>query len=123
MNRNYDLIRHILRYCKSIKDSIARFGDDVMVFKKDVDYRNSVCMSILQIGELSNHLSQDYIQNNTVIPWKQIIGLRNICAHAYSTVDYEEIFDIAHNDIDELSRFCVSQLQENTFKEDEDLEK
>lgn len=26
----------------------------------DIDYRNSVCMSLLQIGELTGHLSEDY---------------------------------------------------------------
>lgn len=26
----------------------------------DIDYRNLVCMSLLQIGELTGHLSEDY---------------------------------------------------------------
>lgn len=47
MNRNCDLIRHILKYCQSIKSTILRFGDDFDTFNTDIDYRNSVCMSIL----------------------------------------------------------------------------
>ena len=42
---------------------------------------------------------------------QQIIGLKNICAHAYNIVDYEGIFEIAHNDIDELRKFCEYELQ------------
>lgn len=111
MNRNCDLIRHILKYCQSIKSTILRFGDDFDTFNTDIDYRNSVCMSIIQIGELSRRLSEDYKNEKSEIPWKQIIGLRNICAHAYNTVDYEGIFEIAHSDIDELKKFCECELQ------------
>lgn len=125
MNRNYDLICHILRYCQSIKGTILRFGDNFEIFRTDIDYRNSICMSILQIGELSNHLSEDYKSKKVQIPWKQIVGLRNICAHAYNTVDYEEIFQIAHNDIDVLKEFCESELRnqlETHYDYNDDLE-
>ncbi len=33
--------------------SVKRFGNDKAVFDVDNDYRNSVCMSLLQIGELT----------------------------------------------------------------------
>lgn len=68
MNRNCDLIRHILKYCQSIKSTILRFGDDFETFNTDIDYRNPVCMSILQIGELSRRLSEDYKNEKSEIP-------------------------------------------------------
>ena len=32
-------------------------------------YRNAVTMPILQIGELANHLSEEFKQQNKQIPW------------------------------------------------------
>ena len=43
-----------------IMRSVERFGNDKAVFDADRDYRNSVCMSLLQIGELTGHLTEDF---------------------------------------------------------------
>lgn len=122
MGKNKEIIRHILRYCNSIKATIERFGDNVDTFINDIDYRNSICMSILQIGELSNKLTDDYVKSTSRIPWKQIVALRNICAHAYDSVDYEQIFEIAHDDIDTLKTFCEETLKEVELLEQDALE-
>ncbi len=67
-------------------------------------------MSLLQIGELAGKLTEDYRNSTSEIPWKQIRGLRNLVAHAYGEVDFYEIFDVAHDDINELRSFCVNQI-------------
>lgn len=107
---NINLISHILSYCNEIKNTLSRFGDDINIFINDTDYRKSVCMSLLQIGELAGKLTEDYRNSTSEIPWKQIRGLRNLVAHAYGEVDFYEIFDVAHDDINELRSFCVNQI-------------
>lgn len=61
--KNVDIIRHIQNYCLDIEKALKRFGKDKEIFENDTDYRNSVCMSLLQIGELTGHLSEDYREN------------------------------------------------------------
>lgn len=51
--KNIDILEHIQMYCEDIKAAQERFGKDRSVFDIDRDYRNSVCMSLLQIGELT----------------------------------------------------------------------
>lgn len=108
---NKSILEHILSYCNEIKATINRFGDDVNTFVNDIDYRKSVSLSILQIGELAGNLSDEYRQSTAEMPWRQIRGLRNIVAHSYGEVDFETIFDIAHENIDELKSFCERELE------------
>lgn len=69
---NKSILEHILSYCDEIKATIDRFGDNVEIFINDIDYRKSVSLSILQIGELAGNLSDDYRSSTSEIPWKQI---------------------------------------------------
>ena len=69
-NADIDILRHILKYCDNIEALIARFGSDIEVFKADLAFRDSVSMNILQIGELTGHLSDAYrSQTKDKMPW------------------------------------------------------
>lgn len=58
--KNIDIVQHIESYCRDIENTVKRFGNNQDVFENDVDYRNSICMSLLQIGELTGHLSEEF---------------------------------------------------------------
>ncbi len=107
---NKTILEHILLYCTEIQTTISRFGDDLNIFLDDKDYRKSVSLSILQIGELAGNLSEDYRNSTAEIPWRQIRGLRNVVAHSYGEVDFETIFEIAHENINDLKSFCEDEL-------------
>lgn len=49
---------------------------------------------LLQIGELTNSLSEEFLTTHPEIPWKQIRGFRNIIAHAYGTVEPSIVWEI-----------------------------
>ena len=108
---NKSILEHILSYCNEIQTTMLRFGDNLDTFINDIDYRKSVSLSILQIGELAGKLSDEYRQSTTEMPWRQIRGLRNIVAHSYGEVDFEMIFSIAHDDISHLMLFCEQELK------------
>ena len=50
--KDVDVLEHIKVYCEDIEAAIKRFGHEKATFEADRDYRNSVCMSLLQIGQL-----------------------------------------------------------------------
>jgi len=52
-NVDIDILEHIRNYCSDIQNTVERFGNDKTIFESDRDFRNSVCMSLLQIGELT----------------------------------------------------------------------
>jgi len=59
-------------------------------------------MSLLQIGELAHHLTTEFTVKNSVIPWKSIIGLRNVVVHGYGQLDAETVWATLTDDVPEL---------------------
>jgi uncharacterized protein with HEPN domain len=47
-------------------------------------------------------------------PWKKIVGLRNITAHAYFTIDWETVWSTAINHLQSL-REEVKEILQNEF--------
>ena len=112
VDRDQSILRHIKEYCCDIDSFIKRFGRDFDVFIRDRAYFNAVAMCILQIGELSGSLSEEYrAETAGVIPWSNIRGMRNLVAHAYGSLDEELVWETATDDIPFLYDFCVSELR------------
>lgn len=109
--RDKSVLEHIKNYCEEIGSFIERFGDDYKIFIGDRAYFNAVAMCILQIGELSNSLSEEFRDETSgKIPWVNIKGMRNIVAHNYGSLDEKLVWETATNDIPELLEFCNTEL-------------
>ena len=104
-------IKHIRDYCTEIEKTVTRYGRAFAIFDSDPDYQRSVSFSILQIGELSGGLSQEYRQATADrVQWGPIKGMRNLVAHNYGSMSREIIWETATTDIPALKRFCEEQL-------------
>ncbi len=58
--------------------------------------------SVEIIGEAARHVSPEFIAAHPEIPWRQIIGQRNILAHEYGQIDHEMLFKTATLDVPAL---------------------
>ena len=112
MNRDSEIIKHILRYCDEIDLAVNRFGRNQEIFAKDPVYRNAVSMPVQQIGELAKHLSDAFTESHPEIPWKPIKGMRTWFAHQYLNMDIDVIWEVVDENIPELSAFCHRYLTE-----------
>ena len=100
-SRDNTVIRKILGYCAQIEQTHEFFRDDQALFFSEEDgfvYRNSVAMPILQIGELAKRLSEEFLIDHKAIPWRAIMGMRDIFAHHYGSVDIHELWNTSHGD-------------------------
>lgn len=105
-------IARIREYCIEIERTISRYGASFEVFDKDADYQRSVSFSILQIGELSGGLSEEYRRSTSNrIQWGPMKGMRNMVAHNYGSMDRKIIWETAVVDIPSLKQFCDEQLE------------
>ena len=81
--RTESILQHIEFYCNEIQSTRQRFGDDIDLFLRDRDYQRSICLALIQIGELAKGLTSEFREQENRIPWKQICGLRDVVVHTY----------------------------------------
>ena len=110
-DRNADVLRRIISYCHEIEEATGRFGKDYTVFAQDSVYRNATALCVMQIGELTTHLTNDFKQTYTGMPWTQIKALRNVVAHSYGKIDVESLWETITIDIPKLQYYCSDIIQ------------
>ena len=112
MSPDLQRIKHIRDYCVAISDTIDRYGNSFEIYSKDADYQRSVSFSILQIGELSGGLSEEFRKSTADrIQWGPMKAMRNLVAHNYGKMDQSIIWETATTDIPALLNFCEEQLK------------
>ncbi|MCD8391369.1 MAG: DUF86 domain-containing protein [Firmicutes bacterium] len=102
----------MINYCERIEKAVGRFGNSFSDFINDTAYRDSVSMCVLQIGELTTHLTNDFKQKYSQVPWREIVGMRNHFAHGYIEMNNEQIWKTVREDIPEIKAFCQSIFDE-----------
>ncbi|MBN2659295.1 MAG: DUF86 domain-containing protein, partial [Spirochaetales bacterium] len=71
-------------------------------FENDKKTRYAVERQLLVIGEAANHISTETQESFEQIPWRDIIGLRNIIAHEYGEIISKRIWNVAKDHIPQL---------------------
>ena len=105
--------RNILEHIQEDAQDAMKFADELESADELASnrlYRKAIVMSILNIGELTKHLPDDFKSENSDIPWKQITGMRDIAAHGYGEMDDDIIWDVVKHSIPELAAFIDKQL-------------
>jgi len=54
------------------------------------------------LGEAARRVSSGLRDEHAEIPWKEIVGLRNVISHEYDKVNYTEIYRIVRERVPEL---------------------
>ena len=112
LDRDSNILEHIVNYCDQIEMTINRFGSSYKIFAADPIYRNASALCILQIGELVSRLTDEFRAAHPAIPWRQIKAMRNIVAHSYGSVDPETAWEIISDDIPALKNYCLGILSD-----------
>ena len=121
-NKDKVIISKILEYCDEIEETHRFFSNDRVLFfdkKRGFLYRNAVNMPILQIGELAKNLTQDFRKNHADIPWKSVMGIRDVFAHHYGSIDFEQTWKTSTVNITSLKVY----LFETWKSQDEEVTK
>ena len=74
-------------------------GHDFSAFLDSLVLMRAVERSIEIIGEAAKRVSPQYRDAHPEIPWRQVIGQRNILAHEYGQIDYDMLYQTAIDDI------------------------
>ena len=96
---------------------------------KDLDYdsfsqNNMIIDAVVRnleiIGEAVKNIPDNIIDKYPDIPWKRMIGLRNIVIHTYFGIDLENIWKIVTENIPDVKPKIIEIL--NNLKDEENNE-
>lgn len=114
LSPDFQRIKLIRDYCTRIGTTIDRFGNSFSTFETDYDYQQTVSFSILQIGELSGGLSEEFRKQTAHrVQWGPMRGTRNLVVHNYGNINREVVWETATTDIPQLKNFCDELLKES----------
>ena len=98
-----------------IKEAILRLQERTQQIKKADDFLqtpegmeklDAACMLLIAIGEslksFDKTTEKQILYTDPSIPWKNIMGIRDIIAHHYFDIDAEEIFEVIHHELSPL---------------------
>ena len=105
-------IKDLLHFAQQQADFIlkstadVRSKQDFLLSMSGMVLFNSTCMCLQSIGEairqVDNKTEGKLFSKYPEIPWKQIMGMRNILSHEYLSIDPDLIFDIISQEIEPL---------------------
>lgn len=88
-----DAINKIFSYTTNVN-----FDD----FVANDEKQDAVIRRIMIIGEATKRLSNEFKANYPDIPWREMMGMRDILVHEYNRVDLETVWDVVQNDLPQL---------------------
>lgn len=101
--------RDIGLYLDDILESIEKIENYTQDLNEEEFSRNSetqdaVLRRLTIIGEAVKHLPKDLREKHKQIPWKQIVGARDIFVHEYFGVGMERVWKTIKEDLPELKK-------------------
>jgi uncharacterized protein with HEPN domain len=101
-SRREDLyLADIIEACQDILDFVGgRAADD---WYADKQSRYAVLARLTVVGEAVNRLGPELRSRYPVVPWREIVGFRNVAVHEYFAVEWHVVWRIAEHQLPALS--------------------
>ena len=121
-----DYLKIILEAIDLIEKRFERIAnpEDFVKSTDGVTLLDSVSMRLQVIGETVKKIDQKYpkiLKKESGIEWEKIMKLRDIISHHYNIIDYEIVYDICENHVQNLKlairkmfdKYSIDQQQIN----------
>lgn len=100
MSRDQNSIQDMLNAARLIQEGVRGFDKEALA--NDWVRLSAIVRQIEIIGEATRRLSKEFRQAHQEIPWKEMVGMRDVLIHAYDELEIDDIWDTATRDIPEL---------------------
>ena len=94
------LLWDMLDAARAVRQVVA--GMRFVEYEKNRTIRRAVEREAEILGEAARRVSEPFKQAHPEIPWRPIVGLRNVLAHEYGEVKNERMWNVATFDIPAL---------------------
>ncbi|MCP4592090.1 MAG: DUF86 domain-containing protein [bacterium] len=112
MSRREDilLLQDMLEHARLVRDAAStRSRVDL---ESDRMFRAACERFIEIVGEAASKVGDDFKSAHPDIPWRRIVGTRNILVHGYAQIDLDILWDIIEIDLPELIEQLELELDE-----------
>ncbi len=103
-----DYVRDIVSHAQKAEQFVA--GLDFAAFCANEEKVFAVIRALEVIGEAARHLPLSLRRRYAEIPWRNVIGMRNILIHGYFGVDVEVIWKTVHESLPPLRAVAEQML-------------
>jgi uncharacterized protein with HEPN domain len=97
-------IERIETYCPSGREE----------FLKEFLVQDAIIRQLSVIGEAAAKLPKSVSEQSAEIPWRQIIGMRNIIIHDYAEINLESVWQTIVGDLPLLKKQVTAMLRKET---------
>lgn len=77
-------------------------GENYASFTQNKLVQSAVERQLEIVGEAARYVSAPFRRQHAEIPWRKIVGLRNILAHEYGEIRIDRIWVVVEKDVPEL---------------------
>jgi uncharacterized protein with HEPN domain len=91
----YDIRQSVARIRQYTSEGREAFFNSSMI-------QDAVIRNLEIIGEAASKLPADTKTDLSGVPWRRVIGMRNILIHGYATVDLETVWAVIQEDLPAL---------------------
>lgn len=71
-------------------------------FLNDIQCQDAVIRRLEIIGEAARRIEDDTRATFPCLPWREMIGMRNIMIHEYDDIDFDTVFKTVQKDLPSL---------------------
>jgi uncharacterized protein with HEPN domain len=104
------LVEDMLEEVRDAREFIRGFG--LKRFLADKRTCKAVAYSLQTLGEAANHVSERFMAEHPLVPWRDIIGMRHRLVHGYRAVSFEIVWSVAKEELPELEILLSDLVEE-----------
>lgn len=77
-------------------------GREIEELNTDIQFRMALVKAVELVGESARRTSDELRAQQPQLPWKKMIGMRNVLVHNYWAIEQDEFWDAVQNHIPAL---------------------
>ena len=126
-SRNLPLVLHTLSQIELAIDRLQertkniRSVDDFLSTPSGMEKLDAACMVLIAIGESIKNLDKvsegKLLSTYPSIPWKRVMGIRDIMAHHYFEVDADVVYEVVKKELEPLKQ-AIAFFKDQLFEEE-----
>lgn len=101
MRSERELLADMLDACRQIRSYVERGGD---TWAEDALFVDAVVRNLEIIGEAAKRVPEEFRQDHSAVPWRDLARLRDVLAHRYFGIDVAVVRDVVLREIDPMMR-------------------